>query len=311
MCVYADFQQSADVAHQQLAALSEQLVSGVLARIGALQQEVRMQVHAGTKTIELRIDELTTCRSQAAMVLEESARVMRMGDYAMMAHAASVERNASRMQIAWHQYLDESLLPEPLQLLIQPQLVIDELQVLGAIHVPMRHVQDGCDTVSQLPKLPVSTQAARVEQLDASMRAQEAAKQQEVVQLEAILREKAAEHEQAARAAKQMQMELHHANEQAQRANADWRERTSRFLIAAKVRCHSCGAAWPSTADGVKTASRANMLFQISRSYTSRCKDNSHNWAIGEPRDMAMPHPPVMMDVRALIDAVEKQGAHD
>ena len=140
----------------------------VEARFTALHKEVQEQLASGLKIIALRVNDLTMNRSRAAMVSEEAARVLRMSDYALLAHTASVEQSMARTRQAWHEYRLESKLPNVMQLRSSPQLLLNEIAVAGLLHQSWSEVRGG---LLMLPSQSVLCLSAhRVEEHSAHQR---------------------------------------------------------------------------------------------------------------------------------------------
>jgi len=193
----AAFKQSVDAAHTAVKRMADEAVEALTARAIALDRAVDLEATGGLKLLDLRLDELTMCRSETAMVSEEAARVLRMNDYAVLKHAASVTQAAERAERSLAQYHAVSLLPEPMKFLAEPALLLDEIDVAGSTHVSYTQVKDGkLVTDPEEPHaLTPSKRSAEVEQLRDAAEKRESAHAKQIDELTAAVDKAAQEHQ--------------------------------------------------------------------------------------------------------------------
>lgn len=153
----ADFEASARRVQEDLTKKEAEIMRAVEARFTALRKDAQAQLAKGLKHISMRVDDLTVTRSRAALVPEEAARVLRMSDYAMLAHALSVEQNAVRARKGWEEYQRESLLPQMMELRSEPKLLLSEIAVAGLIHQPWTEFHEGKLVPAAAAILPLSS----------------------------------------------------------------------------------------------------------------------------------------------------------
>lgn len=139
----ADYTASARHAQEELSQQQAEMMRAVEARFMILNQELQAQETKGLQHIDLRVDDLTMNRSRAAMVSEEAARVLRMSDYALLAHVPSVEQNMVRARKGWEEYQLRSKLPGKMEFRCTPKLALKTLQSLGSIFQPWIEVDLG------------------------------------------------------------------------------------------------------------------------------------------------------------------------
>ena len=139
----SDFEASARRVDEEITQQEAEMHRALEARFTALRMEAKSHLASGLKHFAIRVDDLTMNRSRAAMVSEEAARVLRMSEYALLAHTASVEQHMARTRQAWEAYQLDSKLPEMMQLRSSPELLLNEIAVAGLVDQAWSQVQRG------------------------------------------------------------------------------------------------------------------------------------------------------------------------
>jgi hypothetical protein len=160
------FTASVDRTGEGIRLFAAAVIQAINERAQLMDEEVKKLSSAGIKNMQLRIEEVTVCRSQATMVIEEAKRVLRMNDYAMLKHVSSVVKSANNSERSLAAFKTTYSEPEPLQLLATPDALVDEIAGMVAAHMPMRACEDG----KEVPPLPAPKHKSRINELDSCVR---------------------------------------------------------------------------------------------------------------------------------------------
>jgi hypothetical protein len=152
----------------------QELVTGVTQTISERAQELTEEVNklssAGIKNFQMRIDELTVCRSQATMTAEEAKRVLRMNGYAMLKHVSSVAQSAKHFEQSYIAFQTHANEPDPLQLLVPPDGPLHAFTALGTVHMGDPPIPGGMEMPPPLPAPTQSQELLRLHELERSAR---------------------------------------------------------------------------------------------------------------------------------------------
>jgi len=132
------FESSVEGTRRAIDELAAKAIAVITSRAQTLHENARKQGAAGLAGLQQRIDALTVCRSEAAAVVEEASRVLRMNDYAILEHASSVEQLAKRADASWVGFQANSSepQPQPMQFVSDERMMLDEIAVVGLVHMP-------------------------------------------------------------------------------------------------------------------------------------------------------------------------------
>jgi hypothetical protein len=161
-------------------------MKAIEARAKELREEARKQGAAGLKNLQLRIDDLTACRSQASAAAEEAKRVLRMNDHAVLKHSTSVEQSTHRSLHSWLVFKTNSSEPQAMQFLVQSEPLQQAIGAAGKVFLPVCQVKEG-------KEMPVAMGSMSHPNQGASFQAQQAHPQAALVPRPAPLRSPARE----------------------------------------------------------------------------------------------------------------------
>jgi hypothetical protein len=246
-------------------ALAASTNKAIATRLEELHQKAREQGVAGLKNLQLRIEDLTACRSQASAAAEEAKRVLRMNDHAVLKHSASVVQSTERSQLSWATFKANSSEPQPMQFLLRSDVLQEEIAVAGKVFVPVRHVKEGVEMPVEPGSIALSGQGTELHIHRAHLQSLHAQLQQRDTDASKLLAAKAdtearllrrdADYSQALSELKDMATQLSALQKQLsesevqvdqERAEAelDWEERVAQFLQGAKIWCRQCRKGW-------------------------------------------------------------------
>jgi hypothetical protein len=159
-----EFESSVEGTARAIDKLADSVTQAVSARANELHEEARKQGAAGLKNLQLRIDDLTACRSKATAAAEEAKRVLRMTDHAVLKHVASVLQADQRSEQSWAAFQANLSEPQPMQLVSKPQCLLDDIASHAAVFVPVHKVQNGKEVQQQPAPVLLSKQGAQLQE---------------------------------------------------------------------------------------------------------------------------------------------------